>query len=90
MPFAGDALQLVRSAVVERDSRPADEIFHRLGYQHLSWAGSSSDTSSRVYRYSCQLLASELALSSVQPAANVESDSTHGFTGPSPTVVYAM
>src|SRR5215218_3034426 len=71
-PFAGNALQLVYSALLELDARARDEVLDGLRDQHLPRPRQRSDARARVDREAAHLVAVELAFAGVDARADLE------------------
>src|SRR6266540_3187475 len=78
-PNAGDTLQNLLASLLELDPRPGDEVSHRRGDEHLPGGRSRGHARADVDCDAADLVAEELTLPGVHPAADLETEVANCF-----------
>src|SRR5919108_2201626 len=76
LPRPGDALQVMDSAVVERDARPRDEVAHGARRQNLAGPSQGRHARTGMDGDPAHPILRDLDLSGVQPGADLDADRT--------------
>ena len=79
MPFAGYALELMQTAVVESNAGADDQVLHRPRYQDFVGSGLGRHSGANVHGDAADRAVDLLTLTGVQARANLDSDLADGF-----------
>jgi hypothetical protein len=74
VPFAGNAFELVGSALLEFKPRPDHEVAQRAGHEHVVRPGQCAHTRADVYGDTTDVITANLALAGVQPGPHLDAE----------------
>jgi hypothetical protein len=78
-PTAGDALQLVLTAILEQEARAGNEILDRLGDEDLPCTRARRDAGLDRHAQSCRLALDQLALPGMHAGADLDAQRPHAL-----------
>ena len=84
-PFSRETLEDMRSAILESNAGPCDEVFDGVRHEDLTGTGRRGDARSDVDRDAADLLTDDLALAGMQAAADLQVQRAHLVANPACT-----
>ena len=77
-PPAGDPLELMEAAILERERAAHDGAEHRARHERLAWLGQAADARCDVHGHARHVVADQLALARVHADAELDAERARG------------